>query len=89
MFGRQRTTRPEYFRAEELSASAAGVLRFPDKPQPHTMLLVFKQYAYEDFSNGTFNRLQTTGSRRSSASSRQSGISLRSTKTIELPFPKQ
>ena len=89
MFGRQRTTRPEYFRAEELSASAAGVLRFPDKPHPHTMLLVFKRYAYEDFSNGTFNRLQTTGSRTSSRSSRQSGISLRSTKTIELPFPKQ
>ena len=89
MFGRQRTTRPEYFRSEELSASGSGILRFPDQPQPHTMLLVFKRYAYEDFSNGTFNRLQTTGSRTSSASSRQSGISLRSTKTIELPFPKQ
>jgi hypothetical protein len=90
MFGRQRTRRPEYYRAEELSASGSGILRFPDKPQPHTMLLVFKRYSYEDFSNGTFNRLQTTGSNRSRAgSSRQSGISLRSTKTIELPFPKQ
>ena len=89
MFGRQHTRRPEYFRAEEQSANSSGILRFPDKPQPHTMLLVFKRYSYEDFSNGTFNRLQTTGSRRSSVSSRQSGISLRSTKTIELPFPKQ
>ena len=94
-FFRTKTSRPESdrMRREREDASNGAFIRFPDKPFPHTMLLVFEEYNYENFAS--FKSLQTNRLQRVgfidgiSSTGRQSGVTLRSVKSIELPFPKQ
>lgn len=93
-FFRTNTSRPESARAAAERTHSSGHIRFPDKPFPHTMLLVFEEYNYENFAS--FKSLQTAlgrvpqgGALSSISGNRQSGVSLRSTSSIELPFPKQ
>lgn len=94
-FLRTNTSRPESFRMQNERKDASGHIRFPDKPFPHTMLLVFEEYNYKNFAS--FKSPQTNRSQRIgdldklgiSSTGRQSGVSLRSTSSIELPFPKQ
>lgn len=86
------TSRPESARAAAERTHSSGHIRFPDKPFPHTMLLVFEEYDYKNFAS--FKSLQTNTVQQGGALSaiggnRQSGITLRSTSSIELPFPKQ
>ena len=87
------SNRPEIFRREKERESAAGpgVYRFPDKPFPHTMLIVFEEFSYstgynqggeQEYVKGLLNA--STGRR-----GRSSGIELRSQRAVELPFPKQ
>lgn len=88
------TTRPESAinNAEQASASDGNFLKFPNKPQPHSMLLVFEQYDYTaGFTDGGFSNRQDNSSQGASSigGNRQSGIGLRSSMSIELPFPKQ
>jgi hypothetical protein len=94
-FFRRNTSRPESDRAkfERQDASNGAFIRFPDKPHPHTMLLVFEEYDYKNFAS--FKSLLTNeGYGRGNSTfgispNRQSGVSLRSMKSVELPFPKQ
>lgn len=94
-FFRTNTSRPESYRQkfERSDASNGAFVRFPDKPFPHTMLLVFEEYDYKNFAS--FKSLLTNeGYGRGNSffgisPNRQSGVSLRSVKSIELPFPKQ
>jgi hypothetical protein len=94
-FFRTNTSRPESFRQkfERADASNGAFVRFPDKPFPHTMLLVFEEYDYKNFAS--FKSLLTNegygrgNSTFGISANRQSGVSLRSVKSIELPFPKQ
>ena len=88
------SSRPEVFRREQerLSASAPGVYRFPDKPFPHTMLLVFEEYSYktgynQDGKQEYLKGLLNTG--RTGSRGRSSGINLRTQRAVELPFPRQ
>lgn len=90
------STRPEVERQrrEEADAGASGNMRFPNKPFPHSMLLVFEEYDYSNFASFKSlqtNRLQQIGGFIDGIAStgRQSGVSLRRTSSIELPFPKQ
>lgn len=87
--------RPEVYRRQQErdAASAATHYRFPNKPFPHSMLLVFKEYDYSNFQNQSYTRQLTSavdqtgrlvGRERGKAS-----VSLRSERSIELPFPKQ
>ena len=87
--------RPEQaIAAAELASSQDGAfIRFPDKPYPHSMLLVFEEYDYGGFA-GAYGSKLTGGEDGQKGwglenQNRQSGISLRSTKSIELPFPRQ
>jgi len=76
--------------AEYASASDGKVMRFPDKPFPHSMLLVFEAYDYKKLSTEYAKNLSgTQGDSGWGPTNRQSGIELRSTQSIELPFPKQ
>ena len=81
------TSRPEAARAEYENSTKAGFIRFPDKPFPHSMLLVFEEYNYDNFE--TFKNLLTNSREGLISQNRQSGVGLRSTSSIELPFPKQ
>lgn len=87
------SSRPEVFRREEERKSAAGpgVYRFPDKPFPHTMLLVFEEYSYSTGYNQAGNQEYVKGLLNSAQGSRgrSSGISLRTQRAVELPFPRQ
>jgi len=87
------SSRPEVFRraAEMKSAHSGSHYKFPDKPYPHTILLVFKEYSYENFTNGGFSRVLNNNVFTDGALlNRSSGISLRTEpRAIELPFPKQ
>lgn len=81
--------------AEQSNSSAASFKRFPNKPFPHSMLLVFEEYDFKNFGNGEFGKL-LTGTEKAAAggwgtanNNRQSGISMRSSSSLELPFPKQ
>ena len=41
------SSRPEVFRREREQASAEnGIFRFPSKPYPHSILLVFEEFNY-------------------------------------------
>ena len=83
------SSRPEAARqqAEYNSASATGHIRFPDKPFPHSMLLVFEEYDYSNFES--FKSLLSNNREGLISQNRQSGVGLRSASSIELPFPKQ
>lgn len=87
------SSRPEVFRrAEEKASAEANIYRFPSKPHPHTMLLVFEEFSYklgyssdkgdpQEYLNVSLATAGTTG--------RTSGIDVRSRRSVELPFPKQ
>ena len=90
MFRRTQTARPEVFDRENERNSSMGFLRFPDKPNPHSILLVFKQYNYQEGfgetgRGGRFAEILNAGTN----GRRSSGISLRNSNSIELPFPRQ
>lgn len=86
MFRPRSTSRPEVFRRDAELNSSTSSLRFPDQPTPHSMLLIFKNYSYQQgFVEGGFANPITNRT----VNSRGSGIGLRSTSSIELPFPKQ
>lgn len=92
MFRRTQTSRPEVFDRENERNSSMSFLRFPDKPNPHSILLVFKQYDYrqgfgETGRGGRFAELMSAGTSRNT--NRSTGITLRNANSIELPFPKQ
>jgi hypothetical protein len=84
------TNRPEESirQKEYKSARTSNFIRFPDKPFPHSMLLVFEEYSYTKFKDGYGDSI-TNDSESTIASGRASGIGLRSMQSVELPFPKQ
>lgn len=59
-------------------------LRFPDSPNPHSILLVFKNYDFAGFAGG-FSQLLNANR----VGARSSGVGLRGSNSVELPFPKQ
>ena len=86
------TDRPEEVieQSESENASSAAYIKFPDKPFPHSMLLVFEKYDYSGFASGFDSMVTNTTNNTSSINpNRQTGVGLRSTHSIELPFPKQ
>ena len=85
MFGGTKHNRPEVFERRQAGQSKTSYQSFPAQPHPHSMLMVFKKYDYAKLQNG-FNRREATGVTRSG---RASGVGLRSSNSIELPFPKQ
>ena len=90
------SSRPEVYRREaEQQAAGSSIYRFPDKPFPHSILLVFKEYSYKKGfgesqyavgANGTSGLLSALAD---STGRRSSGIGVRNERTVELPFPKQ
>ena len=90
------TSRPEVFRREaERNSAGTNVFRYPSKPYPHSMLLLFKEFSYEagyaqneyaTGSNGSGGLLSTISD---STGRRSSGVGIRGGRSIELPFPKQ
>lgn len=89
------SSRPEVFRREREKTSAEnGIFRFPSKPYPHSILLVFEEFSYR---NGYSNKkgspqeyikgLLTAGV--DGTGNRSSGVDIRTRRTVELPFPKQ
>jgi hypothetical protein len=95
MFRRRQTGRVEVFRRESELASASNFLRFPDQPNPHSMLLVFKDYDFrqgfgEEGGSGTFsNLLQANVFAGRSSGQSTNGVELRGVNSVELPFPRQ
>lgn len=89
------SSRPEIFRRNKEKESAMGFLRFPSQPQPHSMLLVFKEYNYgKGFTdpNNTgagMEFFKTLSAGFDTTGRRTSGVSIRNEKSVELPFPKQ
>lgn len=76
--------------AESAGASDGNFIKFPDKPYPHSMLMVFEEYSYNKLSTEYAKNLSgREGNTGWGLTNRQSGIELRSTHSIELPFPKQ
>ena len=84
------STRPEKTidNNERMNASQSHLIRFPDKPFPHSMLMIFEDYSYEGFKDKFGESVSNTGSGLI-AENRSSGVGIRSTNSIELPFPKQ
>ena len=76
--------RPEIFERTGERNNSSSYLRFPDSPNPHSILLVFKNYDFSGFEGG-FGQLLTANR----VGSRSSGIGLRGSNSVELPFPKQ
>lgn len=75
-----------YSAADELNSSSNN-LRFPAQPTPHSILFIFKTYNYsQGFVRGGFAQL-LQGNR--GFSNRSSAVGLRSSNSVELPFPKQ
>lgn len=89
------SSRPEvYRRASEKQSATANIYRFPSKPHPHTMLLVFEEYSFEKGYTNNNNGSSEYVSGLLSAkvlgeAGRTSGANLRNSRAIELPFPKQ
>lgn len=76
--------RPEVYERAKASSSETSYQSFPAQPHPHSILMVFKKYDYKEYANG-FNQRKDT---RVSGGGRTSGVGLRSSNSIELPFPK-
>ena len=74
---------------EQMNASQSKLIRFPDKPFPHSMLLVFEEYKYDKFKSGEFGTSVASATTGIISDNRASGVNLRSINSIELPFPKQ
>lgn len=89
------SSRPEVFRRDkEKESASANIYRFPSKPHPHTMLLVFEEFSYTTGYNQSGDQSYIRGLLSGAANNagsrgRSSGITLRGQKSIELPFPKQ
>lgn len=85
------STRPEQTirQAEAASSGSTGHLRFPNKPFPHSIMFVFKEYSYDGFQSNSFQNLLSAGTRNLGQTLRTSAASVRSSNAIELPFPKQ
>lgn len=86
--------RPEHVmaaKAKELESASNNMLKFPARQQPHSLLMIFEKYSYKGFAdayqNKQFNN-SVGGLFQGLTSNRQAGIGLRSTSSIELPFPK-
>lgn len=74
---------------EKMNAMQSKLMRFPDKPFPHSMLLIFEEYKYEKFKTGEFGSSIPAAAKGIISDERATGIGLRSINSIELPFPKQ
>ena len=89
------SSRPEIFRRNKERESAMGFLRFPSQPQPHSMLLVFKEYNYgkgftdPNKTGAGMEFFKTLNAGFDTTGRRTSGVSIRNEKSVELPFPKQ
>ena len=85
------STRPEQTirQAEAASSGSTGHLRFPNKPFPHSIMFVFKEYSYDGFQSNSYQNLLSAGTRNLGQTLRTSAASVRSSNAIELPFPKQ
>ena len=84
MFRRTQTARPEVFDREVERNNSMRFLRFPDKPNPHSILLVFKQYNYQEGfgetgRGGRFADILNAPTLRG----RNTGITLRNSNSIE------
>ena len=77
--------RPEVFERAKASENETSYQSFPAQPHPHGILMVFNKYDYKNYSNGFNQRRETLVTR----NGRASGVGLRSSNAIELPFPKQ
>jgi hypothetical protein len=73
---------------ERMNAAQSHLIRFPDKPFPHSMLMVFEDYSYDGFKE-KFGSTITNTSDGLISEDRASGVGIRSVNSIELPFPKQ
>lgn len=87
------SSRPELYRRQaERNSAENSINRFPSKPFPHSMLLVFKKFDYNtgygnsEYTNGL---LQAGLSQYDLRSGRNSGVNVREMDSVELPFPKQ
>lgn len=89
------SSRPEVFRrANEKLSAEANIHRFPSKPYPHSMLLVFEEYSFDNYgsTNGTPGSYVSgllSSSLGLGETGRSSGVNVRSRRSVELPFPKQ
>lgn len=66
------------------STIAPRLQSFPSRPQPHSMLMTFADYSYKPL--GDYNILSPL---RDAAGGRFSGVTLKNSDSIELPFPTQ
>lgn len=81
------SNRVESYRRRKESNFSNSYQSFPEQPDPHSCLLVFKDFEYKPIAEA----IGSTGARtpfQSAFSQRSSGVGLRSTNSIELPFPK-
>lgn len=79
--------RVETYRARKEANFASGYQCFPSQPHPHSCLLVFKDFTYAAAITNNPGLLSTAFVQ--SGNNRSSGAELRSSSSIELPFPKQ
>jgi len=82
-----RSNRVETYRRRKEANFSNSYQSFPEQPNPHSCLLVFKDFEYKPISEA----IGSTGARtpfQSSMSNRSAGVGLRSSSSIELPFPK-
>lgn len=78
--------RVERLAQRKKSEFSNGFQRFPEQPNAHSILLVFKDYAYKPVTETNTGGGQTAFT---TLNNRSSGVSLRTSQAIELPFPKQ
>ena len=74
---------------EQMNARQSTMMRFPDSPFPHSMLLIFEDYKYDKFKSGDYETSLSNQKTGIIGKGRASGIGLRSSMSIELPFPRQ
>jgi hypothetical protein len=79
--------RVETYRARKEANFASGYQCFPSQPHPHSCLLVFKDFTYKAAITDNPGLLSSAFVQ--SGNGRSSGAELRSSNSIELPFPKQ
>jgi hypothetical protein len=74
--------RVEEFRRKYENMHASSYQSFPAQPNPHGILLVFKEFDYSNYENG-FGFLNSPFQ----SGGRSSSVGLRAMNSIELPFP--
>ena len=87
---------PKQYKQQQQSTSTGGHLTFPTTQTAHSILFVFKKYAYKPFGQGGFDapgreirrdgRTNNTFGRKGN---RSSAVGLTGIDSIQLPFPKQ